>query len=211
MDLLRKNYAYIFEDTLLEEIEKVGTHKSFEEGSTIIGVNSKILFMPLVLRGAIKIMRADKDGDDLVIYYLEAGDTCTMTLSCCMGVTKSKIRAVAETDVDLLMIPVQKMSEWLRRYLSWQEFVLKSYDTRFTELIETVDTLAFLKMDQRLLKYLKDKAFVNHSDTIQVTHQEIADDLNTSRVVVSRMLKVLEKEDKIILSRNAIKITDFSA
>ena len=164
--------------------------------------------MPLVLSGAIKILREDSDGDELVLYYLEVGDTCAMTLSCCMGQVKSQIRAVAETDVELLMIPKKKMAEWLSKYQSWQEFVLQSYHNRMEEFIEAVDSIAFLKMDERLYKYLKDKALVNHSEVIQVTHQQIANDLHTSRVVISRLLKGLEKENKIELHRNYIKILE---
>lgn len=207
--LLKKNYGYIFEDTLIEEIEKVSTLKSVKAFTTIIDVNSSILYMPLVLSGAIKILREDKDGDELVLYYLEVGDTCTMTLSCCMGTTKSQIHAIAETDVQMLMIPKEFMSEWLRKYKSWQEFVLQSYDLRFKEFIEAIDTIAFLNMDGRLLKYLQEKAFVNDSETIQVTHQEIANDLHTSRVVVSRTLKSLENQGCIKRNRNSIRVIDF--
>ena len=131
-----------------------------------------------------------------------------MTLSCCMGQTKSKIRAVAETDVTLLMLPKQKMKEWLTRYDTWQEFILQSYHSRLQEFIEALDTIAFLKMDMRLLKYLRDKAMVNSNDMIHTTHKEIAEDLHTSRVVVSRLLKGLEKENKIELYRNQIRIID---
>jgi CRP/FNR family transcriptional regulator len=207
-DQLKNNYGYLFEDALLNEIEQVSTYKKIEANTTIIDVDNYIVSMPLILNGAIKILREDNDGDELVLYYLEVGDTCAMTLSCCMGRTKSKIRAVTETEVELLMIPKEKMAEWLSKYRSWQEFVLQSYHNRMQEFLEAVDTIAFLKMDERLLKYLKDKAIVNHNDTIYVTHQEIANDMNTSRVVISRLLKALEKEQKIELHRNNIKVLE---
>lgn len=164
--------------------------------------------MPLLISGAIKILREDKEGDELVLYFIEQGDTCAMTLSCCLGDSKSEIRAIAETDTRLMMIPVAKMEEWLGKYKSWRQFVLQSYQNRMTELLEAIDTIAFLKMDERLFKYLKDKAMVNHNDVIHVTHQEIASDLHTSRVVVSRLLKALEIDGRIELHRNNIKIID---
>ena len=208
LELLQQNYGYLFEEALLNEIEEVSTYRKIEANSTVIDIDNYITSMPLILSGAIKILREDNDGDELVLYYLEVGDTCAMTLSCCMGRTKSKIRAITETDVELLMIPKQKMAEWLTKYKSWQEFVLQSYHNRLQEFIEAFDTIAFLKMDKRLYKYLKDKALVNRNEIIQVTHQEIANDLHTSRVVISRLLKALEKEKIIELHRNSIKILE---
>lgn len=208
LELLKDTYGYLFEEALIDEIIEVSVYKKIKQETIIIDVNTYIKSMPIVLNGAIKILREDGDGDELVLYYLEIGDTCAMTLSCCIGETKSKIKAVAETDVELLMIPKQKMSEWLTKYSSWQEFVLQSYHNRLNEFIEAIDTIAFLNMDKRLLKYLKDKALVNHNDTINVTHQEIANDLHTSRVVVSRLLKALEKKEKIKLNRNQIIVLE---
>ncbi|AZJ34932.1 Crp/Fnr family transcriptional regulator [Tenacibaculum singaporense] len=205
---LQKYYGYLFEEALLKEITDVAIAKEFKSNEVIIDIGSYITSIPLLLSGAIKILREDKEGDDLVLYYIEKGDTCAMTLSCCMGQTKSKIKAVAETDVKLLMIPKQKMSEWLSKYKSWQEFILHSYHSRLQEFIDAIDTIAFLNMDERLLKYLKDKALVNQNETISVTHQQIANDLHTSRVVISRLLKALEKQDKIELNRNQVKVLE---
>lgn len=203
---LEKYYGYFLEKELLNEVQKVGTLKVIQKDTVIIDVDEYIKFMPLVLEGAIKILREDKKGEELVLYYIEKGDTCAMTLSCCLGQTKSKIRAVAESDVKLIMIPKEKMGEWLGKYKTWQAFVLQSYHSRLDEMLDSLDTIAFLKMDERLLKYLKDKAMVNHNDTITTTHKEIAEDLHTSRVVVSRILKKLENENKIQLFRNSIKV-----
>ncbi|WP_440882110.1 Crp/Fnr family transcriptional regulator [Tenacibaculum sp. C7A-26P2] len=205
---LRLNYGYLFEEELINEIHSIGIYKEFKSQTTIINTNSSIISIPLLLEGAIKILREDVNGDELVLYYLEKGDTCAVTLSCCVGQTKSKIRAVAETDIKLLMIPKEKMSEWLSKYKTWQEFILQSYHNRLQEFVEAVDTIAFLNMDQRLFKYLRDKALVNHNDSINVTHQEIANDLHTSRVVVSRLLKSLERQGKIKLQRNLVKILE---
>lgn len=205
-DLLQTNYGYLFEDDLLEEINKVGELKHIKAGEKLIEIGDYIRSMPLLVNGAIKILREDDNGDELILYFLERGDTCAMTLSCCMGQSKSEIRAIAETDAEIIMIPVQKMDEWMRKYRSWQSFILQSYHNRMSELLEAVDTIAFLKMDERLLKYLRDKAMVNHNDEIQVTHQQIAHDLHTSRVVISRLLKSLEHSGAISLHRNNIKV-----
>lgn len=205
-ELLQTNYGYLFEEALLEEINKVGELKHIKAGEKLIEIGDYIRSMPLLVSGAIKILREDNNGDELILYFLERGDTCAMTLSCCMGQSKSEIRAVAETDAEIIMIPVQKMDEWMRTYRSWQSFILQSYHNRMSELLEAVDTIAFLKMDERLLKYLRDKAMVNHNDEIQVTHQQIAHDLHTSRVVISRLLKSLEHSGAISLHRNNIKV-----
>lgn len=205
---LHEKYSYLFEEELLNEIEKVGVFKQVSEGEQLMDIGETIFYMPLLLSGAIKIMREDTDGEDLILYFIEMGDTCAMTLSCCMGNKKSEIRAIAETDAELIMIPVEKMADWMTKYKSWQNFILQSYQDRLKELLEAIDTIAFLRMDERLLKYLRDKAMVNHDDTIKVTHQNIANDLHTSRVVVSRLLKSLEKQKKIKLHRNSITVMD---
>ena len=205
---LKFNYGYLFEIDLLNEIDSIGIYKEFKPGKTIIETNCYIVSIPLLLEGVIKILRVDKNGDELVLYYLEKGDTCAVTLSYFVGQTKSKIRAVTETNVKVLMIPKEKTSLWLRRYKSWLEFILQSYHYSLQEFIETVDTIAFLSMDKRLYKYLIDKALVNQNNLINVTHQEIANDLHTSRVVISRLLKSLEKQGKIKLKRSLIKVIE---
>ncbi|WP_299336283.1 Crp/Fnr family transcriptional regulator [uncultured Psychroserpens sp.] len=208
IEQLKANYGYLFEDELLQEINSVGTYKDIPEGYQLISIGDYIKSMPLLVSGAIKILREDANGEELILYFIEQGDTCAMTLSCCLGNSKSEIIAIAETDTKLIMIPVQKMEEWLGKYKSWQKFILQSYHDRMTELLQAVDTIAFLKMDERLFKYLKDKAMVNHNELIHVTHQQIAQDLHTSRVVVSRLLKKLAMDGKIELFRNNIKVID---
>ncbi|WP_033957947.1 Crp/Fnr family transcriptional regulator [Psychroserpens jangbogonensis] len=208
LEALEANYGYLFEEELLQEINSVGTCKDIPEGYKLIEIGDYIRSMPLLVSGAIKILREDENGDELILYFIERGDTCAMTLSCCLGQSKSEIRAVAETDTKLIMIPVQKMEEWLGKYKSWQKFILQSYHDRMSELLNAIDTIAFLKMDERLFIYLKDKAMVNHNDVIHVTHQEISQDLHTSRVVISRLLKKLAINGKIELQRNNIKVID---
>lgn len=203
---LKLNYGYLFEEELLNEINTHGDLKKVEEGYELIDIGNYIKFMPLIIKGAVKVLREDEEGNELLLYFLEKGDTCAMTFTCCLGQTKSEIRAVAETDTELLMIPVHKMEEWMGMYKSWQNFILQSYNDRFREMLEAIDTIAFNNMDERLLKHLKNKAMVNHDDVIYTTHQEIANDLNTSRVVISRLLKKLEIIGEIELHRNHILV-----
>lgn len=205
---LKDNYGHQFEDALLEEISRVGTFKEVPEGFKLMEIGQYIKSMPLLLSGAIKILRDDNDGDELLLYFLERGETCAMTLSCCLGETKSEIRAIAETDAKLIMIPIEKMEAWTTKYKSWRDFVFASYHGRLMEMLDTIDSIAFMKMDERLIKYLRDKAKVNNGDIIQNTHQEIAYELHTSRVVVSRLLKALENKGKIELHRNSILLKD---
>ncbi|MBY8961502.1 Crp/Fnr family transcriptional regulator [Flavobacterium sp. D11R37] len=205
-ELLTDAYAGIFEPALIEEISAVANINDFEEGDRLIEIGQYIRQMPLLITGAIKILREDKVEGELLLYFLEKGDTCAMTLACCMGQTKSEIRAIAETQGTLAMIPIGKMEEWLGRYKSWRNFVFTSYNKRLSEMLSAIDNLAFMKMDERLLNFLKEKAKVNKSAVIVNTHQEIAYELNTSRVVVSRLLKALENEKLIKLNRNNIEL-----
>jgi len=185
---LKQYYGHLFEEALLEDINRSATIKEIPEGYKLIEVGQYVKSMPLLMDGAIKILRDDQDGDELLLYFLEKGDTCAMTLSCCMGETKSEVRAIAEIDTKLIMIPIEKMETWTTQYKSWRDFVFESYHNRLKELLETIDSIAFLKMDERLLKYLKDKAKVNNAQIIYHTHQEIAYELHTSRVVVLNQL-----------------------
>ncbi|MEO2064211.1 MAG: Crp/Fnr family transcriptional regulator [Christiangramia sp.] len=205
---LKEAYGFLFEKELLKEIVEVGTYRSVPAGEKIMDIGSYVNSMPLMLTGAIKILREDSEGNELLLYFLERGDTCAMTLSCCLGQTKSEVRAVAETDTHLIMIPIGKMEEWTAKYKSWRNFVFESYSTRLSEMLDTIDTIAFLNMDERLMRYLRDKAKITGDETIQNTHQQIAYDLHTSRVVVSRLLKKLELEGKIKLQRNQIQVID---
>jgi CRP/FNR family transcriptional regulator, anaerobic regulatory protein len=208
-DILTQSYGYIFEEALIDEIVKVATYKEFKADDYLIEIGDYIKTMPLLVNGAIKILREDENGDELLLYFLERGDTCAMTLTCCMGQAKSRIRAIAETDGSLLLIPVEKMEDWLTKYKTWRNFVFDSYNVRLMEMLEAIDTLAFMNLDERLYKYLTDKAKVIGNTEIQNTHQEIAYEMHTSRVVISRLLKALEIEGKIKLHRNKIEILQF--
>ena len=205
---LNQNFSHLFEDELLQEIEAVGTLKEVPEGEKLIEIGDYMRSMPLLISGAIKILREDKNGDELLLYFLEPGDTCAMTLTCCLGQKRSEVRALAELDTVLVMVPVQKMEEWMGKYRGWRNFVLASYHARVMEMLDTIDSIAFLNMDERLMKYLRDKTNISKTEVVVSTHQEIAYELHTSRVVVSRLLKKLETMGKIALNRNSITLLD---
>ncbi len=208
INYLKDSFGGQFEDSLLEEIANVGTFKKVSAGDKLMDIGQYVTSMPLLISGAIKILREDDDGDELLLYFLEQGDTCAMTMSCCMGQTISQIRAIAEMDTELIMVPVQKMEEWTGNYKSWRNFVFESYHNRLMEMLEAIDNIAFHNMDDRLIKYLKEKSAVNSNKLLHSTHQEIAYELHSSRVVISRLLKKLEKSGKIVLHRNQIELID---
>lgn len=202
-------FKYQFDAPIIKSISTYGIIKHFRKDDIIMDIGQDLTHVPLLLNGNIKVLREDHNGNELLLYVLESGDTCSMSLTCCMDKSSSKIRAVVDKDSTVIMIPNDQMSAWFHTNESWRNFILQSYQIRFNEMLETIDTLAFMKMDERLFKYLKDHVKLNASETISKTHQEIAEDLNTSRVVVSRVLKQLENEGKIILSRNKLEVLNF--
>ncbi len=202
-------FQVIFEEELVEEILEVGTYKKIKENELLIDIDDKFDQIPLLLNGAIKISREDKNGDEIVLYFLERGDTCTVSFGNGLGLTKSKIRGIAEKNSELILLPINKLDEWMVRYQSWRTFVIDSYNIRINEMFEAIDTLAFLNMEDRIFKYLGDKVKILRDPMLSTTHQEIATDLHTSRVVVSRLLKHMENEGKIKLYRNRIEVLDY--
>jgi CRP/FNR family transcriptional regulator len=205
---LTGTYGGIFESALLQEINQVGTFREIEAGSEIIRSGEYIKSIPLLLTGAIKVLREYDNGEELLLYYVEEGNTCSMSMSCCVEQRKSHIRAVAELDTLLIMIPVQKMEEWLGRYQSWRTFVFSNYQNRIEEVLESLEKVAFERLDERLEDYLKEKSRINSENSVYQTHKEIAEELHSSRVVISRLLKKLEQVGSIKLHRNHIEIID---
>lgn len=204
--LLLKNFSEIAERGLQEEIVQVGRLMSFRAGEVIMEIGSYVRMIPLVVKGSIKVVREDPDGREIFLYYLGPGEACSMSFTCCMMNKKSEIRTVAEDDTELIAVPVRYMDEWMSKYQSWKNFVMRSYDSRMYELVRTIDDIAFKKMDERLLQYLEKKAEATQSNVISATHQDIAYDLHASREAVSRLLKQLEKDGVVKLGRNKIEL-----
>ena len=203
---LKQYFAASFEPALIEEMNRVGTFMEVPEGADIIKPGQYIRSIPLLLEGSIKILRPYSEGEELLLYHLERGETCAMSMTCCLSDVRSEIHAVAETDVRLLMIPVSKMEYWSSKYKTWRHFVMDSYHIRLMELLESIDNIAFNNMDTRLMHYLEEKVKILNDTHIDITHKEIAADLHTSRVVVSRLLKKMENDGIIRLHRSAIEM-----
>jgi CRP/FNR family transcriptional regulator len=209
-ETVQKQFEFLFEKELIDEIAELGQQKDFNVGDELMDIDQEITQFPLVLQGSLKVMTENEEGNELLLYYLEMGDTCAMTLQCCLKNTRSKIRVTAEGQTSVIFIPVNKMEEWIVKYSSWRRFVFDSYNNRLNEMLEAIDSLAFQNLEERLYKYLKDKVMVNGSPELKITHQQIAMDLNSSRVVISRLMKKLEQQEKIKQDRNRIVFKEFS-
>jgi CRP/FNR family transcriptional regulator len=195
-----------FEPALLMEIQQFGEVKHFSEGDIIMDYGKYIRMMPIIVKGTIKVLRMDETGNEILLYYLSSNESCSMAYSCCMEAKKSEVKAIAEDDGELIAIPHLKLEEWLCKYASWKSYIMRSFNERFLELLKSIESIAFHKLDERLIAYLKEKQRHTGSSVIKASHHLIADDLHTSRVVVSRLLKQLENDKKIILYRNEIKL-----
>jgi CRP/FNR family transcriptional regulator len=195
-----------FEPELLKEIESAAATVLVKEGEVILDIGETVRMIPLLLKGSMKITRIDADGNELLLYYVNASQSCAMTFTCCMQQYPSEIRATAETDVELLAIPIGVMDLWLSKYSTWKSFVMRTIRNRFNELLSAIDQLAFQKLDERLIFYLKEKSKVTGSSLINLSHEQIAAEMASSREVISRLLKRLENEKKVILYRHQIKL-----
>jgi len=200
------NLQHIFEPQLLQEIQQFGIIQHFKEGDLIMDYGKYIRMMPIVLSGTIKVYRLDDEGREILLYYLSSSESCSMAYSCCIEAKKSEVKAIAEDDVELIAIPHIKLDEWLCKYPSWKNYIMRSFNERFIELLKSIESIAFHKLDERLIEYLKDKQRITGSSVIKASHSLIADELATSRVVISRLLKQLENSKQIILYRNEIKL-----
>lgn len=196
----------LLESKLIDEIILVGNVKHFKDGDVIMDYGKNLKFMPLILTGTVRVMRKDEEGREILLYYLSSNESCAMAYACCMEAKKSEIKAIAEDNVDLIAIPHEKLDEWLVKYPSWKSYIFNSFTQRFNELLKSLESIAFNKLDERLVKYLKNKTKVSGKSSIKLSHNQIAEEIGTSRVVVSRLLKQLENDKKLVLYRNEIKL-----
>ncbi|RLD24564.1 MAG: Crp/Fnr family transcriptional regulator [Bacteroidetes bacterium] len=205
-DLIQQNFPFFKEPELVDAIANVAKEVNVKEGESIIKIGEFIKSTPLISKGLLKIVRQDDDGNEILLYYLDGGNTCVMTVTCCMKQEKSKIKAIAEIDTHLLLVPFHYMDEWMRNFRSWRNFILQTYSARFEEMLAALDSVAFESLDNRLLKYLSDREHALNTQEFHITHQQIAQELNSSREAVSRLLKKMETKGHIQLGRNRIKI-----
>ncbi|NCU02647.1 MAG: Crp/Fnr family transcriptional regulator [Chitinophagaceae bacterium] len=204
-DLLRKSYP-LFEDQLVNEIEGQGEFKTFPANEILMRKGQYIRSTMLVLNGLIKVYREDDEGNEFLMYYLKPGEACALSLVCAARHEASPIMAKTVSETEVLMVPVDNMSEWMSKFKSWYQFVIETYRTRFDELLATLDNVAFRSMDERLEFYLKRAKEAQQTTLLNISHQEIAQELNTSREVISRLLKKMEQKGLVGLQRNAIEL-----
>jgi CRP/FNR family transcriptional regulator, anaerobic regulatory protein len=201
-----KPAEFSISSTLLEKLKKEGTIKTFGPDTVLIDENDYIKFVPIVLNGSIKVFKLDEDGREMLLYYIKPGESCVMSFlgATCNGT--SKIKAVVEEEAEVLVLPVHKATDLIRENPQWIQFIFELYNRRFEELLTVVNAIAFQKVDVRLWELLKTKVKMLKTDELNMTHQQIADELGTAREVVSRLLKQLERDKKISLGRNKVKI-----
>lgn len=200
------NFKTVFEPELIQKIEEIASLTHVKEGDYLLDYGQIVRSIPILISGTVKVMRMDEEGRELLLYYVNSQESCAMTFTCCMEQFPSEIKAIAEKDVTMISIPVKYMDEWLMKYPTWKSFIMRTIQNRFTEMLNTIDQIAFQKLDERLIHYLKQKSTTLNSKLINISHEEIANDLATSRVVISRLLKKLENDKQLLLYRNQIKL-----
>jgi CRP/FNR family transcriptional regulator, anaerobic regulatory protein len=196
------------ERDLIAEIGRVSSIHDPDSGTGILEEGEYIKFFPMVISGCLRVVRLSENGNELLLYYLNSGEICSMALTCCIGVRKSNIRMITEEKSIILLVPAGATDKWISEYRTWKEFIMNSYKRRFDELLETIDSIAYMKLDERIEKFFRDRYISTGKTVFAGTHQEIAIRLNTSREVVSRLLKNLELKGKVKLGRNSVEYQD---
>lgn len=202
-DIVKKRFPF-FESKLRTAIAESGTYRDFSANQELIREDQFIRSFPIVISGLIKVCRTDEQGNELLLYYLRPGEVCTVSLICCMDRTRSKVKALTEEETTAILIPVELLDSWMTLFQTWKEYVMHSMQKRFDELLNTLDSIAFLKMDERLEKFFIDRYTSSGSMVFQGSHQDVAHALNSSREVISRLLKQMERKGMIRLSRGRI-------
>ena len=207
MELLQKLQSYFpwAEPKLLHVLSEEALFAEVAEGSTLLTEGAWVSSLPFVLKGRVKVM-SKSEKRELLLYYLLPGESCIMSFSASLQQHPSRIYAVAEEESELLLIPVEKLSLWMRHFPSLSRFIFQLYDRRYLDLLDTVDQLIFWKLEDRLLNYLKEQQRLNQGAAVQLTHQQIALDLGSAREVISRILKKLVREGAINISRQEISV-----
>jgi CRP/FNR family transcriptional regulator len=189
-----------------EELSDIAQTKYLAAGQELLRENSYVRAIPILNTGLLGVYRTDQEGKEILLYYIKPGESCIMSFLSGIHNDTSKVKAIAEEDSELILIPVNKVSEWVKKYPEWTDYIFKLYHRRFEELLNVVNSIAFMRMDERLADHLRKKAEMAASREISVTHQQLADDLGSSREVISRLLKQLERDGKLTLSRNKISL-----
>ena len=195
-----------FSAELKQGIIRNGKLVHMKAGETLMQIGGDMKTIPLISEGAIKVMREDEEGHELFLYYLRPGQTCALSLNCFLMSRPSEVHAECEDDTTFIALNASQITDWISKFPDWRNFVIGTYQMRFSEMLHTIDGIAFKQLDDRVLEFLREQSVVHDSNLIQMTHQEIAIHLNSSREVISRILKILEKNQKIKLGRNKIEL-----
>lgn len=195
-----------FSKTLLADIHDHASFQTVPAGEVIMKTGQYIKNTVLVLSGIIKIYREDENGGEFFMYYLKPGQACALSMICATKNEQSQIMAKVVEEAELVIVPLRLMDKWMMEHRSWYEFVIETYRSRFEEVLEVIDSIAFKAMDERLEFYFKRYKAANPGNEVKLSHQEIATELNTSREVISRLLKKMEQRGMIRLHRNNIEI-----
>jgi len=206
MENITESLEFKSSPALREKLISYGTTKKFNAGDVILNENAYIRSIPIVLSGSIRVMRNDDEGKEILLYYIKSGESCIMSFLGGIHQDTSKVRAVAEDETEILFVPVDKVITLIREHDDWLDFIFRLYHKRFEELLEVVNAVAFKKIDERLILLLQKKVELSKSKTITVTHEQLANELGTARVVVSRLLKQLEVDGRVELGRNKITL-----
>ncbi len=198
--------SVIFSDPKLNaEIEHYGKIKKLGREEVLMRPGEKILFVPIVLKGSIRVLREDKDGKEIFLYHLYPGQTCAMSLTCCQSGKESQVKAICEDDCELLSIPVEQIENWFI-YPEWKAYISSNYNNRFEELLQVIDLIAFHHMDKQLLHYLEERTKALGTRILEITHQQIADELHSHREAISRLLRIMEQKGQVKLGRNSVEV-----
>lgn len=191
---------------LVEKLYQYGITKNYHQGDIILDENASIRSIPIVMKGMLKVIRTEEDGREILLYYIKAGESCIMSFLGGMHNEKSIVKAEIEEDAEILFLPVDKVSLFIKDHPEWLDYIFRLYHKRFEELLDIINAIAFKKVDERLLKLLQKKSELTGSEMIHTTHEQLANELGTARVVVSRLLKQLEEDGKLMLGRNKITL-----
>lgn len=204
MEQLEQITAFKTSPELVEKLYRYSIQKHYEAGSVILDENAHIRSIPIVTEGRLRVIRTEEDGREILLYYIRAGESCIMSFLGGMHNETSKVRAEVEEDAEILFLPVDKVSLFIKEYPQWLDYIFRLYHKRFEELLEVVNAIAFKKVDERLLNLLQKKKDLTGNRTVNITHEQLANELGTARVVVSRLLKQLEDNAVVQLGRNKI-------
>ncbi|MBN9299132.1 Crp/Fnr family transcriptional regulator [Elizabethkingia anophelis] len=191
---------------LVEQLYKHSIQKTYKAGDIILNENAHIRSIPIVAKGTLKVIRTEEDGKEILLYYIKAGESCIMSFLGGLHNEISKVRAEVEEDAEILFLPVDKVSLFIKEYPQWLDYIFRLYHKRFEELLEIVNAISFKKVDERMLNLLDKKVALTGNKTLNITHEQVASELGTARAVVSRLLKQLEENGKVKLGRNKITL-----